>query len=278
LENVGAVLYRRPQRFRLPEELSPGGRSFAERECLMGLGGLLRALPVHWLNHPDRIVAASYKPHQLSVAARAGLDIPRTLVTNDAQAVQDFFRDLDGRVIYKTLDTAIGYEARSEDSHAATFNAIYTSDVPAASILDSDSIRWAPCMFQEKLPKQVELRITAVGQRLFAAEIYAQQTDRGRTDWRLGYEQLTYGLHQLPAAVEESCLSLLGAFGLEFGAIDMIVTPDGRYVFLEINPGGQWLWIEYATGLAISGAIADNLAEAVRRHAASLDGQVEVQQ
>lgn len=46
---------------------------------------------------------------------------------------------------------------------------------------------------------------------------------------------------------------------LNFGCFDLIVTPDGEYVFLECNPNGQWLWVELATGLPIAEAIADFL-------------------
>jgi glutathione synthase/RimK-type ligase-like ATP-grasp enzyme len=73
-----------------------------------------------------------------------------------------------------------------------------------------------------------------------------------------------YAPHDLPRDVERRCVALVGRLGLTYGAIDMIVTPDGRYVFLEINPSGLYQWIEVATGLPITDAICDLLIAASR--------------
>ncbi|HEX8894260.1 MAG TPA: hypothetical protein VF783_13095 [Terriglobales bacterium] len=65
--------------------------------------------------------------------------------------------------------------------------------------------------------------------------------------------------HVLPSGVENRLLLLMRRMGLEYGAIDLRLTPEGKYVFLEINPAGQFLWIEEATGQKISDAIAAHL-------------------
>ena len=110
------------------------------------------------------------------------------------------------------------------------------------------------------MPKRLELRITVVGQRVFAAEIHSQQSNHTRYDYRHYDDNSTrYQPHTLPAEVAQRCLHLVARLGLYYGAIDMILTPDGRYVFLEINPNGQYLWIEQATRLPISDAICDLL-------------------
>ena len=69
-------------------------------------------------------------------------------------------------------------------------------------------------------------------------------------------------MHVLPVAEVRRCRALVRRLGLRFGAIDMVQTPSGEHVFLEINPNGQWLWIERATGLPIANAIARLLAKA----------------
>ena len=108
---------------------------------------------------------------------------------------------------------------------------------------------------------KVELRITVVGKNVFAAEIHSQQKEATRHDWRRDALALEHRNHPLPDDIKLKCIQLAKTFGLEFGAIDMILTPDGRYVFLEINPNGQWAWIEETTGLPISEALIELLCQ-----------------
>jgi len=124
------------------------------------------------------------------------------------------------------------------------------------------SVRYAPALFQERIPKKVELRVTVVGRKVFAAEIRSQEISRLHIDWRMAREygqDRYYGVYKLPQAIAERCVRLVRALGLCFGAIDLIVTPDDQYVFLEVNPNGQWAFIESWTGLPIGAAIADLL-------------------
>jgi glutathione synthase/RimK-type ligase-like ATP-grasp enzyme len=110
------------------------------------------------------------------------------------------------------------------------------------------------------VPKRFELRVTVVGEQVFAAEIHSQQTNRTRVDWRRYDLSHTPHLpHALPEHVQVKCVELVRRLGLCYGAIDLILTPDGRYVFLEINPSGQYMWIEERTGLPISEAVANLL-------------------
>ncbi|HWN70612.1 MAG TPA: hypothetical protein VNM90_23390, partial [Haliangium sp.] len=129
----------------------------------------------------------------------------------------------------------------------------------------------SPVLFQARVPKQVELRITVAGESVLAAEIHSQSTKRTQIDWR-HYDQghTPYRAHALPDEIRRACLALVARLGLRFGAIDMIVTPDDRYVFLEINPSGQWMWIENETGLPISDAVCDTLLGASTRPGAPL--------
>ncbi len=117
-------------------------------------------------------------------------------------------------------------------------------------------------MFQEYVQKSFEVRVTAVGETIFAAAIHSQMSPRSRVDWRrYDLDHTPYEPHSLPRVIEEKCYKLMAILGLHYGALDFIVQPDGKYVFLEINPVGQWGWIEYLTGLPITEAIADLLIE-----------------
>jgi glutathione synthase/RimK-type ligase-like ATP-grasp enzyme len=125
-------------------------------------------------------------------------------------------------------------------------------------------------IFQAYVPKRLEVRVTVVGSAIFPAEIHSQQTHRTRHDWRrYDHGETPYLPHALPGHVAERCLRLVAELGLCYGAIDLVLTPDGRYVFLEINPNGQYLWIEHATGMPISGAVCDLLLGTAERAAAA---------
>lgn len=138
---------------------------------------------------------------------------------------------------------------------------IYTSRITAEDLHAQSQIQQTACLFQARVPKKIELRITIIGDQAFAAEIYSQQSERTAIDWRRSYPDLSYGVHQLPTEIQEKCLLLMRRFGLAFGAIDMILTPDDRYVFLELNPNGQWGWIEHATGLPLCATLVDLLTK-----------------
>lgn len=254
LENISCVWYRRPTRFQFHPELSPSQVAFALGEAPMGMGGLLRSLNCLWVNHPEAQVTADYKPFQLHIAAGCGLRVPRTFISNDPEEAHHFFEACDGQMIYKTMSRGQVFN----DSGALT-GVIYTSSVTKQDLSDSDRIRHTCCLFQERISKQLELRITVIGTTVFAAEIHSQQYERAALDWRRGYEGLAYGVHSLPSEIREKCLLLTGRLGLHFAAIDMIVTPQGDYVFLELNPSGQWAWIEMHTALPLRGAICDLL-------------------
>jgi glutathione synthase/RimK-type ligase-like ATP-grasp enzyme len=139
----------------------------------------------------------------------------------------------------------------------------YTHTVRRRDLANYQAVRFAPMIVQEQIPKRLELRITVVGTRVFAAEIHSQASRLTRDDWRrecngdLCFSY--YAPHALPAAIEALCIRLVQTLRLCFGAIDMIVTPDGEYIFLEINPNGQWNWIQDLTGLPIAEAIAELL-------------------
>ncbi|MGW2542661.1 hypothetical protein ACWC5I_17725 [Kitasatospora sp. NPDC001574] len=121
-----------------------------------------------------------------------------------------------------------------------------------------DSVRLCAHLFQEWIDKSHEVRLTVVGDRFFPVEIHAG-SDAARIDWRTDYKSLTYRPTTVPAPVRERVSAFMRAFGLDFGAFDFIVTPAGDWRFLEVNPNGQWSWIEHRTGVPISRAIADLL-------------------
>lgn len=245
--DVCGAYYRRPSAFVFPP-MSAADRQWAELEARIGLGGLLALVP-NWLNHPSRIGYAEYKPVQLALAGEAGLLVPRTLITNDPDDALRFARET-GPVVYKPFSSPVEHEGRRMF--------VYTSPVEARELVD-DSIRLTAHLFQEHLEKAYEVRLTVVGEQLFAAALTARSA-AGRIDWRSDYDAIEYAVTSVPDGVREGLLRMMRKLDLRFAAVDFAVTPSGEWYFLDLNPNGQWAWIEHETGLPICAAITDLLA------------------
>jgi glutathione synthase/RimK-type ligase-like ATP-grasp enzyme len=198
----------------------------------------------------DRIRASSFKPLQLSLAQRLGMQTPYTLITNDPSALQAFYRKCDGKIICKPLYGGnIGVTSDEWD-------AIYTSMVTQDDMQHKEQVRYQAHQFQQFVDKDYELRVTVVGSQVFAARIDAPP---GNTDFRTDYPHLVHSVYQLPPPLEEACVKMVKTLGLNYGAIDIMRDKNGIYYFLEINPAGQYHWIEYYTGLEITKAIVNLL-------------------
>ena len=118
----------------------------------------------------------------------------------------------------------------------------------------------APVIYQREIAKACDLRVTVIGERLFATAIHSQADNETEVDWRRGSRvDLVHELVELPEELAARCLELTRALDLRYGAIDLIRDSDGANRFLEINPNGQWAWIERRTGAPLSAAIVDAL-------------------
>jgi ATP-grasp ribosomal peptide maturase len=250
LDEIRAIYYRRPTGFRLPDHFSTEQQRFAKAEARRGLGGLLLTLPARWVSHPSRVADAEFKPLQLQLAVGFGLRVPRTLLTNDAACARELAEQLTGPMIYKPLSAPsvrIDGELRF----------VYATQVDSNS-LDEDDVKLTANLFQEWIPKKYDVRLTVVGNRFFAVAIHADSDD-AYIDWRSDYSSLRYESIDTPDDVHDAVIALLNRLGLPFGAFDFVVTPEGEWVFLEVNPNGQWGWIEDHTGLPITSAMVDLL-------------------
>ncbi len=120
----------------------------------------------------------------------------------------------------------------------------HTTLIEESELERIDNVGLTPCLFQEYVEKDLELRVTVIGDEVFAAEIHSQVRDETKIDFRKYEIDIPYRKACLPWDVERRCLELVHSYGLTYGAMDLIVTPDGRYVFLENNPVGQFMFIE----------------------------------
>ena len=253
---VGAVWARKLWSPRMADNLDERYRSMCVTESVAALDGFFDALhSARWVNDLNRERDAENKQRQLRLAARAGLRVPRTLVTNDPAAARQFFAETEGQTVAKLLrPITVSMDADKPF--------VYTNRVREEDLAGAEALRHSPMVFQELIPKAYELRVACVAGEAFAGALDATGTSRGHTDWRRASpEECRWQKAQLPSEVTSSLQALMLELGLVFGAIDLICTPSGEYVFLEVNPGGEWGMLERDLGLPISEAIAKALLE-----------------
>ena len=256
LNEVGAIWHRRLSvAARVPREMDAQLRAASVGESRAALLGVLAGLTAFRVDPEASIRRAEQKPVQLRVARELGLEIPRTLVTNDPAAVRDFYAACDGRLVTKMLSSFAVYDREGRES------VVFTNPVGPEDLEDLTGLSLCPMTFQERIGKQLELRATVVGRRVFTASIDSQASPRAAHDWRRDGVGLIdeWRPYTLPPEVGQGLLALTDYFGLNYGAADFILTPDGRHVFLELNPSGEFFWLEHGPGLPISGALADVL-------------------
>ncbi len=268
LREVTAVWHRRLNiAGLLPKTIDPQIRHACLGESRSTVSAMLASLKVFRMDQLQNIRHAENKQLQLQVARELGLEIPRTLISNDPEAVRRFAADCEGRVITKMLSSFAIYEEGLE-------KVVFTNPVSESDLNDLDGLRFCPMTFQEMVPKAVELRVTIVGTQIFSASIDSGSSARAAYDWRRDGVGLLdeWASYQLPVDVSEKLLRVMDYFGLNYGAADFIVTPDGRHVFLEVNPVGEFFWLERRPGLPISRAIAKVLlGKSARRERAAFE-------
>lgn len=255
LASVEAVWYRRPIGPQGLESVQPdAARVFAESETNAARRNLFSVLECFWVSRPEAIQRIDQKMLQLRLASTLGFVIPPTIVTTDPQAVRNFCATFDA-VVAKPL----GRGFIDENGNGSII--IFANRLSVADRDRLDAVKLAPTMFQQLIPKHCDLRVTVVGQRIFAVEIHSLLGGPFTVDWRREpMEQLRHVPHRLPSLLHNKVLDLVRACNLQFAALDFVVDLDGRYVFLELNPNGQWAWIEQVLGMPISSAIVDLLS------------------
>jgi MvdD family ATP-grasp ribosomal peptide maturase len=257
LHEVTAIWHRRLNfGAQLPLTLDRQLRNASIGETRAAAHGMLASLKAFRMDAVEHIRHAENKQLQLQVARSLGLEIPRTLTTNDPAAVRAFARSCQSGMVTKMLSSFAIYEEGRE-------LVVFTNLVKTEDLADLSGLSLCPVTFQEMIPKALELRTTVVGRRVMSASINSQASERAAHDWRRDGLRLVqdWQPYELPREIEEKILRLMDYFGLNYGAIDIIVTPDGGHVFLEINPVGEFFWLERYTGLPIAKAIADVLLE-----------------
>jgi MvdD family ATP-grasp ribosomal peptide maturase len=254
---VSGVWYRRNWTgAAIPATMDVQLRQASITESNTTIMGAIASIKGFHLDRVSNLRLAENKQLQLQVAREIGIEIPRTLMTNNPQAVREFAKECPGGLIAKMLSSFAIYEEGKE-------KVVFTNPVKPEDLEQLDGLRFCPMTFQETVPKALELRTIIVGKRLFTAAIDSQKSEKAKHDWRRQGLVLIddWVPHDLPSEIESKLLRLMDYFGLNYGALDLILTPDDRYVFLEINPVGEFFWLELCPGLPISEAIASLFLE-----------------
>lgn len=256
LSGVKSVWYRRPQLAPIPSSISDRGASkFVRSERRGFLDMLYESIPGLWVSRPHAIRRAENKLLQLREAARIGLRIPQTHVTNSASAAQAFLHSVgDVAVIKPTVDGFISIAGQDKIIYA---NLIHTDDIIAQELAIS------PCIFQERLAAILNIRAVVIGGFCCAVEVHPPDGHDSVLDWRHWLKgEPNYKRHELPKSVSRQCITLVHEMGLEFSSMDLIQVDGGVYFFLDLNPNGQWAWFDESLECELRDAMCQLLVRA----------------
>jgi len=244
LDEVSAVWYRRAIHPNpLGSALSAYERQFVAGEMRHLATALVLNTDALWVNPIDRVRTAEHKLHQLKIARSVGLKVPRTLVSRDAKSLRDFANGNQAGTICKPIFHGFFFDG------AARFSA-YTRRVRPED-LEEESVTPCPVLLQEEISRSADIRATVVGRDWFVAEIKGKGDI---VDWRSPKSDVSYAVSNVSEDVRQKCCALLDRLGLMYGAFDFIRTPDGELVFLEVNPTGEWAWLEDRLGFPMRDA------------------------
>jgi hypothetical protein len=228
---------------------------WAAGEALVAWEGFWQTVDAHWVNQPEASAHANCKPLQLQEARRCGLTVPPTLITNDLGSARAF-QKRHRRIVCKPLHDGAVSEHGGEHH-------LYTQRLADDALDEVTHLGRGPFLFQGLVDKVADIRATVVGDRVFACRIDSQATRETMVDWRRGATvDLAHEEHEMDNETVQRLLRLVRRFRLRFAAIDLALDHHGRYTFFEVNPNGQWAWIEQITGQPLAAALADELCNA----------------
>jgi glutathione synthase/RimK-type ligase-like ATP-grasp enzyme len=241
---VRSIWIRRPSKFEISNSVGDQKvRDFCHREMDALFKGALAAAEIPQINQ-YAAEAAARKPLQLKKACDVGLRVPNTLMTNDPNEVRSFWNELEGRCVYKAFTSPFHQVAETR--------MLFEED-----LVHLEMLRHAPIIVQEKIDKGLDIRVNVFGDQVFAASV-TTRAPHAELDWRLDLTA-TWQEHTLPGEICDQLTLLLRKLRLHYGCVDMRQKPDGGYVFFEVNPSGQFLFIELDTGQPLTRALADLL-------------------
>lgn len=261
---ITGVWYRKLWKLTVPPELNPAYHDIFKKEYQTYLQMFFNRLEhVPWMNKmPVDHAVGDDKLLQLSAAQSAGLKIPESVFSNDPALIKDFFQQCGGNIIVKLH----GALSKSMEGNTPFFP---TTRLSAKDLQRLDELAYCPMIFQEYIDKAYELRVVYADGEFFTGKI---PHEKNVTDWRAQKGgRISWEAYQLPADVEENITFMMHTLGLTFGAIDMIRQPNGEYIFLEVNPQGEWGMLQKYLSYPIGETIALKLITRIQNGQESID-------
>jgi glutathione synthase/RimK-type ligase-like ATP-grasp enzyme len=268
LQDVDAVWYRRSHDIGkgLSEVLDKEFLSSTIGEVRRTFFGMLEGLPCFHIERYSTYRRLDSKEEQLKIAVKNGLKIPPTCISNSPAQVNKFIEECSGTVVGKMQSSFAIYREGIE-------HVVFTNEITKELLADMETLQYCPMVFQQKLEKKLELRVTIVGHELFAFSIDSQKLQNAKVDWRKEGVKLIkdWQPYTLPSQIQMQLLALMDDYKLNYGAIDLILTPDDEYYFLEVNAAGEYFWLDKLCDHAISKHIAAVLLGNASRRAYAVE-------
>ena len=235
-----------------PEELPLESR-FSENESRISLRTLFSILDCKWVNKKEIIDSlSSNKLYQQLVASRCGLLVPPTLISNNSKDVGAFSSQNEGLLL-----KSLGFIKLDEEGKYFLYSNRFSH---AELVRYPDAIKNCPIFSQKYIEKLYEHRVMVIGNRVLSCRIDSQASDITRVDWRhYDFKNVEHKQVEIPLDIQKKLLFFMKEVKLQYGAIDLIETPEGDFIFLEVNLSGQWGWIADLARLAIPEVVADML-------------------
>lgn len=250
-EEIGSVWYRRPKKpFELEEEEDQPDEATTNyiQEQWGAWWESLQTIPeITWVNHPVENHRMESKTRQLNLAEQIGFEIPETQITNNPSNIQEFYQEF-GSVISKVVSTPPPSQNDQDEF-------VYTSLIDESPLKEAEKLEVCPSIFQEALIPKTDYRVTVIEETVIPVKIEGEDGENVPIDWRTEKEHIQFVPATLPDRVKRFCRNYVDEAGILFGAID-IVEHNGEYVFLEINPNGEWGWLQKPWGIPIAEEIA----------------------
>lgn len=233
----------RPDSF--PVHTHATDRDFVRHQHRKFLDGVLDRLGssgMRWLNNKASSLFAESKIEQLHACRVLGIPFPETAITNDPGLIRRFVKTNKDYVV-KPLDVHTWENA--DGSRLMSYTAGLNADL--LDTFSDESLLLAPAIYQERVHSAHELRVVYINGKTFAVRI---ENTQGTIDFRQHQTDgtLVFTPVKVPAEIHQSLCRLCGHFNLQMASSDFCVTTEGEYKFLDLNPGGAFLFVEYWGG------------------------------
>jgi ATP-GRASP peptide maturase of grasp-with-spasm system len=186
------------------------------------------------------------------------IKIPETLITGDSKDLQNFIIK-NKKVITKPIKNPV------VDTYVQEFELKFISQTKLLTMNDiaDDLFHFMPSFFQRYIEKKYEIRTFYIEGLFKSMAIFSQQNEKTKIDFR-NYDHIRPNRcvpYQLPKKIEKKLHKFMLKLNLNCGSFDIICTPDNKFVFLEVNPIGQFQWLSYNCNYYVERLISKKIIE-----------------